>query len=104
MRPREYCETAGSAAPKQPGQPSQHAAEEIGTLQGLPLYSAPLPRAGLPTMGQREFRRLPLVSYRLRNPADAEDSYDEDFTDEAEALERARPLPTSTSTRSSYAR
>jgi hypothetical protein len=35
---------------------------------------------------------MPLVSYRLRNPSDAEETYGEDFTDEAEALERARHL------------
>jgi hypothetical protein len=35
---------------------------------------------------------MPLVSYLLRNPADAEETYGEDFTDEAQALERARQL------------
>jgi hypothetical protein len=35
---------------------------------------------------------MPLVSYRLRNPADAEETYGEDFADEAEALERAGQL------------
>ena len=35
---------------------------------------------------------MPLVSYLLRNPADAEETYGKDFTDEAQALERARQL------------
>ena len=35
---------------------------------------------------------MPLVSYRLHNPADPEETYGEDFTDEAEALGRAHQL------------
>jgi hypothetical protein len=32
---------------------------------------------------------MPLVTYHLRNPVDADEIYGEDFADEAEALRRA---------------